>query len=65
MFKECHLLLYISDVGSYTIALNNNNNGCTTVFCRDIVCLRNMSINTLHKGAMMMVVVVVVMMMIP
>jgi hypothetical protein len=25
-------------------------NGCNTVFARDIVCLRNISINTLHKG---------------
>ena len=25
-------------------------NSCNTVFPRDIVCLRNMSINTLYKG---------------
>jgi hypothetical protein len=25
-------------------------NSCKTVFLRDIVCLRNMSINTLYKG---------------
>jgi hypothetical protein len=25
-------------------------NGCNTVFSKDIVCLRNISINTLHKG---------------
>jgi len=25
-------------------------NSCNTVFPRDIVCLRNISINTLHKG---------------
>jgi len=29
---------------------DNNNNSCNTVFPRDIVCLRNTSINTLHKG---------------
>jgi hypothetical protein len=29
---------------------NNNNNSCNTVFPRDIVCLMNISINTLHKG---------------
>ena len=29
---------------------NNNNNSCNTVFPRDIVCLRNISINTLRKG---------------
>ena len=28
----------------------NKENSCNTVFPRDIVCLRNMSINTLHKG---------------
>ena len=28
----------------------NKQNSCNTVFPRDIVCLRNMSINTLHKG---------------
>ena len=25
-------------------------NGCNTVFPRDIDCLRNISVNTLHKG---------------
>ena len=30
--------------------MDDNNNSCNTVFPRDIVCLRNMSINTLHKG---------------
>jgi len=29
---------------------NNNNNNNSNVFPRDIVCLRNISINTLHKG---------------
>ena len=28
----------------------NQQNSCNTVFPRDIVCLRNISINTLHKG---------------
>ena len=28
----------------------NAASGCNTVFPRDTVCLRNMSINTLHKG---------------
>ena len=28
---------------------NNNNNNNFTLFSRDIVCLRNISINTLHK----------------
>jgi len=30
--------------------MNSNNNSCNTVFPSDIVCLRNVSINTLHKG---------------
>ena len=30
--------------------MNINNNSCNTLFPRDIVCLRNISINTLHKG---------------
>jgi hypothetical protein len=25
-------------------------NGCNTLFPRDIICLRNISTNTLHKG---------------
>ena len=29
---------------------NNNNNSCNTVFPRDMVCLRNISVDTLHKG---------------
>ena len=29
---------------------NNNNSSCNTVFPRDIVCLENISMNTLHKG---------------
>ena len=29
---------------------SNNRNSCNTVFPRDIVCLRNVSISTLHKG---------------
>jgi hypothetical protein len=29
---------------------NNNNNSCNIVFLRDIVCLRNICVNTLHKG---------------
>ena len=28
----------------------NNRISCNTVFPRDIVCLRNISINTLHEG---------------
>ena len=32
------------------MSLNNNNNNNNNLFPRDIVCLRNMSINTLHKG---------------
>ena len=31
-------------------SMNSNNNSCNTVFPRDIICLRNISINTLHKG---------------
>ena len=30
--------------------MNSNNRIAATLFPRDIVCLRNMSINTLHKG---------------
>ena len=29
---------------------NKQQNSCNTLFPRDIVCLRNISINTLHKG---------------
>jgi hypothetical protein len=29
---------------------NNNNNNNNTVFPRDIFCLRNKSVNTLHNG---------------
>ena len=29
---------------------STQQNSCNTVFPRDIVCLRNISINTLHKG---------------
>ena len=29
---------------------SKQQNYCNTVFPRDIVCLRDMSINTLHKG---------------
>jgi len=29
---------------------NNQQNSCNTVFPRDIVCLRNMNVSTLHKG---------------
>ena len=29
---------------------SKQQNNCNTVFPRDIVCLRDMSINTLHKG---------------
>ena len=32
------------------IIIIKQQNSCNTVFPRDIVCLRNMSINTLHKG---------------
>jgi hypothetical protein len=30
--------------------MNSKNKTAATLFPRDIVCLRNMSINTLHKG---------------
>ena len=30
--------------------MNSNNRTAATLFPRDIVCLRNISINTLHKG---------------
>ena len=30
--------------------MNSNNRIAATLFPRDIVCLRNISINTLHKG---------------
>jgi len=30
--------------------MNSNNRIAATLFRRDIVCLRNISINTLHKG---------------
>ena len=30
--------------------MNSNNRIAATLFPRDIVCLRNMSINILHKG---------------
>ena len=30
--------------------MNRNNNSCNTVFPRNIFCVRNMSINTPHKG---------------
>jgi len=30
--------------------MNSNKCSCITVFPRGIVCLRNISINTLHKG---------------
>ena len=32
------------------IIIKKQQNSCNTVFPRDIVCLRNISINTLHKG---------------
>jgi len=39
-------------VGTSPFAVNNNNNNDknNNVFSRDIVCLRNISINTLHQG---------------
>ena len=33
-----------------TSTMNSNSRIAATLFPRDIVCLRNMSINTLHKG---------------
>ena len=30
--------------------MNSNNRICNTVVPRDVVCLRNISINTLHEG---------------
>jgi len=36
--------------GEHMENFTNNNNNNNTVFARDIVCLRNISINTLHKG---------------
>jgi hypothetical protein len=30
--------------------MNRNNRMAATLFPRDVVCLRNISINTLHKG---------------
>jgi len=30
--------------------MNSNNRTAATLFPRDIVCLRNISVNTLHKG---------------
>jgi len=30
--------------------MNSNNRIAATLFPRDIICLRNISINTLHKG---------------
>jgi len=30
--------------------MNSNNRIAATLFPRDIVCLRNVSINTMHKG---------------
>ena len=38
--------------------MNSNN----TVFPRDIVCLRNISINTLHKRDMMMMMMMIIIM---
>jgi len=40
---------------SYSLIHNGDDapqkqNSCNTVFPRDIVCLRNISVNTLHKG---------------
>jgi hypothetical protein len=37
---------YIADIQ----VNNNNNNNCNTVFPRDMVCLRNIGIDFLHKG---------------
>jgi hypothetical protein len=41
--------LFFCDL-TFSLNNNNNNNSCNTVFPRYIVCLRNISINTLHKG---------------
>ena len=39
-------------------------NSCNTVFPRDIVCLRNMRINTLIKEMMMMMMIILIIMII-
>ena len=39
--------------------MNNNNRIAATLLPRDIVCLRNISINTLHKEQIMMMMMII------
>ena len=46
MLKDNKLNTGTSDIST----MSSNNRICNSIFPRDIVCLRNISINTLHKG---------------
>jgi len=40
--------------------MNNSNRIAATLFPRDIVCLRNISINTLIEEMMMMMIIIII-----